>query len=336
MPDASRPPESTDPSGSEAGEGRAAPFAQATPPASSTQHRAAAPTSVRVAVLTISDTRTPDTDTSGQYLLAELKAAGHTAVHYRVVRDDAVEIRSALTLLVRDATVVLSTGGTGLTGRDVTVPVVESMITKPIPGFGELFRMLSYQQVGGAAMLSRAVGGLCRGAAVFAMPGSLNAVQTAWEGILRDEIGHLAFEIGRHGQPGTGLSGTGQAGTGQVGGGQAGAAVAPAQASPAAPKPSAPMTPREEASPLPALPPSVPVPPVVASIPSAPTPPIVMPPVVMPPLLPPPLLRYSPPTSPSSPLPSSPPTPQPDPQDAEPQPFAPRAGPLSRLGRHKK
>ncbi|OLV16761.1 MogA/MoaB family molybdenum cofactor biosynthesis protein [Deinococcus marmoris] len=168
----------------------------------SKQHRAAAPRNVRVAVLTISDTRTPETDTSGQYLLAELKVAGHSVVHYRVVRDDALDIRTALVLFVREATVVLTTGGTGLTGRDVTVPVVESMITKPIPGFGELFRMLSYREVGGAAMLSRALGGLCRGSAIFAMPGSLNAVKTAWEGILKNEIGHLAFEIERHGQPG--------------------------------------------------------------------------------------------------------------------------------------
>jgi molybdopterin adenylyltransferase len=170
--------------------------------ASSDAHRAAGEQSVRVAVLTVSDTRTPDTDTSGQYLLGELRAGGHEVVAYRVVRDDAVEIRSALVAFAREATVVLSSGGTGITGRDVTVPVVESLITKPIPGFGELFRMLSYQQVGGAAMLSRAVGGLVRGAVVFAMPGSLNAVKTAWEGILRDEIGHLAFEVTRHGQPG--------------------------------------------------------------------------------------------------------------------------------------
>ncbi|WP_415791770.1 MogA/MoaB family molybdenum cofactor biosynthesis protein, partial [Deinococcus saxicola] len=198
------------PAGNAAGDNLSVPVGVASAPAapsssqqpSSNQHRAAAPLSVRVAVLTISDTRTPETDTSGQYLLAELKAAGHVAAHYRVVRDDALDIRTALVLFLREATVVLTTGGTGLTGRDVTVPVVESMITKPIPGFGELFRMLSYREVGGAAMLSRALGGLCRGSAIFAMPGSLNAVKTAWEGILRDEIGHLAFEIERHGQPG--------------------------------------------------------------------------------------------------------------------------------------
>lgn len=196
MTDFARPP---GPPGDAGTDHAAQPLAQQP---SSQQHRAAAPRRVRVAVLTISDTRTPDTDTSGQYLLAELRAAGHETVQYRVVRDDAVEIRTALVQFVREATVVLSSGGTGLTGRDVTVPVVESMITKPIPGFGELFRMLSYREVGGAAMLSRALGGLCRGSAIFAMPGSLNAVKTAWEGILRDEIGHLAFEIERHGQPG--------------------------------------------------------------------------------------------------------------------------------------
>src|SRR6476469_6429692 len=169
---------------------------------SAQQHRNAAPRTARVALLTISDTRTPETDTSGQYLMDELKAGGHEVVAYRIVKDDAVEIRAALVQFSREAQIVLSSGGTGITGRDVTVPVVESILTKPIPGFGELFRMLSYQQVGGAAMLSRAVGGLSRGALVFAMPGSLNAVKTAWEGILRDELPHLVFELERHGQPG--------------------------------------------------------------------------------------------------------------------------------------
>ncbi|MDB5046167.1 MAG: molybdopterin-binding protein [Deinococcus sp.] len=165
-------------------------------------HVAAASAPVRVAVLIVSDTRTPETDTSGQYLLTELRALGHEITSYRIVKDDAVEIRAALVAFVREATVVISSGGTGITGRDVTIPVVESLITKPIPGFGELFRMLSYAQVGGAAMLSRAVAGLCRGAVIFALPGSLNAVTTAWEGLLKSELSHLAFEVTRHGQPG--------------------------------------------------------------------------------------------------------------------------------------
>ncbi|MFD2609935.1 molybdenum cofactor biosynthesis protein B [Deinococcus taklimakanensis] len=170
-------------------------------PSGLASHRAAAPTRVRTAVVTVSDTRTPETDESGQYLVAGLQGAGHEVIAHRIVRDDAVDIRAALVALTREATVVLVTGGTGVSGRDVTVPVVESMLTKPMPGFGELFRMLSYGQVGGAAMFSRAVGGLVRGAAVFCMPGSLNAVQTAWKNILHDQIGHLAYEVQRHGQP---------------------------------------------------------------------------------------------------------------------------------------
>lgn len=165
-------------------------------------HLEASPDRVRVGVLTISDTRTTESDTSGQYLLGELRALGHELTEYLIVRDDALEIRSALNTLMRQSQVVLSSGGTGITGRDVTIPVVEGLLTKPMPGFGELFRMLSYAQVKGAAMLSRAVGGLASQTLIFAMPGSLNAVQTAWEGLLRDELTHLVFEMTRHAQPG--------------------------------------------------------------------------------------------------------------------------------------
>lgn len=215
MSDSSRPPTSSSLTGSAADVSSS----QGSTPlgmvsiAKTAHHVAAASVPVRVAVLIISDTRTPDTDTSGQYLLAELQAQGHQVTSYRIVKDDAVEIRAALVAFVREATIVISSGGTGITGRDVTIPVVESLITKPIPGFGELFRMLSYAQVGGAAMLSRAVAGLCRGAVIFALPGSLNAVTTAWEGLLKSELPHLAFEVTRHGQPGvTDLGGARPAG----------------------------------------------------------------------------------------------------------------------------
>ena len=157
---------------------------------------------MRAAVVTISDTRTPETDESGRYLAEALRAAGHTVVETLIVPDDALPIRAALVRLMREADVVLTTGGTGIAGRDVTVPVVESLLTKPLPGFGELFRTLSYGQVGGAAMLSRAVGGLGRGALLFALPGSLNAVKTAWEGLLAPELGHLVYEMLRQGQSG--------------------------------------------------------------------------------------------------------------------------------------
>jgi len=152
-------------------------------------HRAAGPTTVRVAILIISDTRTPETDTSGDYLASALLA------------DEADSIRETLeSFLAGDAEVVISSGGTGIAGRDVTIPVVESLIKKPMPGFGELFRMLSFQEVKGAAMLSRAVGGLADGGLIFALPGSRNAVKTAWEGLLKDELSHLIFEVFRHKQ----------------------------------------------------------------------------------------------------------------------------------------
>lgn len=166
-------------------------------------HQQHAPERVRAAVLTISDTRTPDTDTSGQYLTGQLQSRGHEVTGYAVVRDEADQIRSAITEFMRGAQVVLTSGGTGITGRDVTVPVVERLIVKPMPGFGELFRMLSYPEVRGAAMLSRAVGGLARSehgdeALLFALPGSLNAVQTAWDKLLGEELPHLVFEMLRH------------------------------------------------------------------------------------------------------------------------------------------
>lgn len=170
------------------------------PAGSAQQHRDAAPRSIRAAVVTISDTRTAETDESGNYLCERLAAGGHRVVERVIVPDDAVEIRSAVVRLMRVSQVVLTTGGTGITGRDVTVPVIESLLTKPIPGFGELFRTLSYSQVRGAAMLSRAVGGVGRGALVFAMPGSINAVKTGWEGILEQELGHLVYELTRQGQ----------------------------------------------------------------------------------------------------------------------------------------
>lgn len=164
-------------------------------------HQAAAPRAVTAAVLTISDTRTADDDASGQYLQGVLRAAGHAVSAYAIVPDDAPHIRETLLRMMPGAQVILTSGGTGITGRDVTIGVIEGLITKPMPGFGELFRMLSYQQVQGAAMLSRAVGGLAGQTLIFALPGSLNAAQTAWEGLLRDEISHLVYEVFRHPQP---------------------------------------------------------------------------------------------------------------------------------------
>ena len=163
------------------------------------QHRDLAPESVRAVVLTISDTRSLETDTAGAYLIAELEAHGHRVLGRAIVKDDADAIRAQLITWLEnaDVQVIISTGGTGIAKRDNTVQTIESLLEKPMPGFGEIFRMLSYQEVKGAAILSRALAGLARNTLIFALPGSLNAVQTAWNGILRDELPHLVWETVR-------------------------------------------------------------------------------------------------------------------------------------------
>ena len=164
-------------------------------------HQQAAPKFVVVAIVIISDTRTLENDSSGDYLGQVLTQDGHKVFERVIIKDEPDIIQETLKrLLASEAQVVITSGGTGITGRDNTVPIVESLIVKPMPGFGELFRMLSYQEVGAAAMLSRALGGLANGALLFALPGSSNAVKTAWEKLLKDELGHLVFEMLRHNQ----------------------------------------------------------------------------------------------------------------------------------------
>lgn len=168
------------------------------------EHLPRTPLALRCGVLTVSDTRTPETDRSGQFLVAALQGAGHRVDGYCAVPDERAAIERQLRAWQADGfDLILSTGGTGITGRDVTVPAVESLLTKPLPGFGELFRMLSYSEVGGAAMLSRAVGGLAGQTLLFALPGSRGAVQTGWT-LLGGQLQHLAAEVRRQRQPDAG------------------------------------------------------------------------------------------------------------------------------------
>ena len=145
-----------------------------------------APKSVRIAVLTVSDTRTLASDTSGALLCDRIQSAGHVVAARRLVRDDLPAIREVLQGWRDDDQIdaVLTTGGTGITGRDVTVDVVESLYTKAIPGFGELFRMLSFRDIGTSTIQSRASGGLCGTTLMFALPGSTGACRLAWDDIL--------------------------------------------------------------------------------------------------------------------------------------------------------
>lgn len=157
------------------------------------QHRAAAPRRVRCAVITVSDTRTEATDRGGPLVVELLLAAGHEVVDRSIVPDEPQAMRDKLlTLAARDdVEVVLLTGGTGISPRDQTYETLSALITRPLPGYGELFRMMSFQEIGAAAMLSRAVAGLIGQAIVFSMPGSPAAVRLAMERLILPELGHL-------------------------------------------------------------------------------------------------------------------------------------------------
>jgi molybdenum cofactor biosynthesis protein B len=151
------------------------------------------------AVLTVSDTRTEATDRSGAYLAEALEGAGHRVVRREVVPDEPTRIDATLRRWLADgeAEVVLTTGGTGIAARDTTVEVVERLLDTRLDGFGELFRMLSYREIGAAAMLSRAVGGLAGGRLLFALPGSSAAVRLAMDELLLPELPHLLRELRR-------------------------------------------------------------------------------------------------------------------------------------------
>jgi molybdopterin adenylyltransferase len=164
------------------------------------QHRAESPQSLQVAVLTISDTRTSETDTSGALIVELLKAAGHTIATREIVPDEPDRIRPLIeSIHARGRThAVLLTGGTGISPRDQTFETVSALLTKPLPGFGELFRMLSYAEIGPASIMSRAVGGLMGELVVLVMPGSRAAVQLAMTKIILPELPHLVQQARKH------------------------------------------------------------------------------------------------------------------------------------------
>jgi molybdenum cofactor biosynthesis protein B len=145
---------------------------------------------VRIAVMTVSDTRTLDDDRSGALLIERLESAGHELAARAIVRDDLEAIRAQLRGWIADPQiqVVLTTGGTGVTARDVTPEALAPLATKPIPGFGELFRWLSYAEIGTSTIQSRAEAVLCSQTLVFALPGSPGACRTAWDKILAQQL----------------------------------------------------------------------------------------------------------------------------------------------------
>ena len=163
------------------------------------EHRAHAPRTVGCFVLTVSDTKTPDTDTSGALIRERLTAAGHREVGSAIVRDEPAEVVRLVQQACADpqVQVVVLSGGTGITSRDSTFEAVEGLLDKRLPGFGELFRMLSYQEIGPAAMLSRAQMGVHQRRFVVSLPGSPGACRLALERLLLPELGHLVREVSR-------------------------------------------------------------------------------------------------------------------------------------------
>lgn len=169
-------------------------------PSSTEQHRETAKGQgpVRIAIVTVSDTRTAETDLNGQWLREEIAKAGHVLAAYRIVKDEPDQVAEVLEeLAALDLRLQLWNGGTGISPRDRTYDVLSRKLEKTLPGFGELFRMLSWEEVGAAAMLSRATAGVYRNQVIFSTPGSTNAVQVAWNKLILPELAHLAWEVVR-------------------------------------------------------------------------------------------------------------------------------------------
>ncbi|HXH25668.1 MAG TPA: molybdenum cofactor biosynthesis protein B [Vicinamibacterales bacterium] len=161
------------------------------------EHRGLAPARVRCYVLTVSDTRTPETDTSGRAIRDLLETAGHVVAAHDLVRDEPAEVAARVRVRLADpeTDVIITTGGTGIAARDGTYEAVSALMDKRLDGFGELFRMLSFQEIGSAAMMSRAVAGTAAGKAIFVLPGSEHAVRLAMTRLILPELGHVVQQL---------------------------------------------------------------------------------------------------------------------------------------------
>ena len=163
------------------------------------QHKTAAPSSVSCMVITCSDTRTPETDTSGALIMNTLKERGHTIAAYHLVKDEPSVIRKLIKQGAKDRHVqaIIVNGGTGISRRDSTFEAIDSLLEKRLVGFGELFRYLSYQDIGSAAILSRATAGLYKGTVVISIPGSEKAAFLAMDKLILNELGHMVHEMSK-------------------------------------------------------------------------------------------------------------------------------------------
>lgn len=161
------------------------------------EHRKAAVQGVRCAILTISDSRTLENDTSGAAIAELLTAAGHVVAGRQILRDEPEEVRAAIEADLGAVDAIVTTGGTGITSRDSTYEAIAGLLEKRLDGFGELFRTLSYQEIGSAAMLTRATAGVTDRTAIFMLPGSEHAVRLAMTKLIVPELGHVIRELRR-------------------------------------------------------------------------------------------------------------------------------------------
>ena len=163
------------------------------------EHKAQAPVSVACYVLTVSDSRTPDTDTGGAAIRDLLRSAGHAVSGHAIVKDEPAQVAARVREQLRDPAtqVIITTGGTGITPRDGTFKAVDALLEKRLEGFGELFRMLSFHDIGSAAMMSRATAGTVSGKAIFVLPGSPSAVRLAMTRLILPELGHIVQQLSR-------------------------------------------------------------------------------------------------------------------------------------------
>lgn len=163
------------------------------------EHKEKAVKNINCMVITVSDTRTEETDSSGKLIQSLLKENGHKIVHYKILKDVPVLIRDSVANAIVDNNlqVIIINGGTGISKRDTTFEAVDSLLEKRLEGFGELFRYLSFQEIGSAAMMSRASAGVYRGKIIISIPGSEPAVKLAMEKLILPELGHIIWEINR-------------------------------------------------------------------------------------------------------------------------------------------
>ena len=164
------------------------------------EHKFQALKNVNVAVLTVSDTRTKENDESGKPIMKKLEENGHKIISYSIIRDEKKLLMDELGKLINndnDVQVIITNGGTGVSRRDITIDVVENLFDKKIEGFGEIFRYMSYKDIGSPAVMSRAVAGVLKNKIIICLPGSLDAVKLATEKLIAPEIGHMAWEASR-------------------------------------------------------------------------------------------------------------------------------------------